>query len=75
MEMPESGVKSREISILKEFFKYDQSIIRLPWEERSIIGLEGMNFGEAGQIGAIEIVGYYGFTTGDEMIVMAIGKR
>jgi len=23
MEMPESGVKSREISILKEFFKYD----------------------------------------------------
>lgn len=33
MEMPESGVKSREISILKEFFKYDQSIIRLPRQD------------------------------------------
>ncbi len=35
----------------------------MPRQERSIIGLEGMNFGEAGQIGAIGIVGYYGFTT------------
>ena len=31
--MPESGVKSRKISILKEFKRYDKSFVRVPRQE------------------------------------------
>ena len=61
--MPESGVKSREISILKEFKRYDKSFVCVPRQDSGVKVLEGNYCDKLRQIGAIGLSGYYGFTT------------
>lgn len=48
-ENRESGVKSRKISIFKEFLRHDKSIIHLPWHSSFMIMHTFAEWGNTGQ--------------------------
>lgn len=47
----------------KEFWKYNSNTFCVPRQERNVKVLEGNYCDKLRQIGAIGLVGYYGFTT------------
>ena len=54
---------------------YDKSIICVPWQDSSVKVLEGNYCDKLRQIGAIGLVGYYGFTTIEETKIEWCKKR
>ena len=48
-QIVESGVKSRKISIFKEFLRHDKNIIHLPWHSSFMIMHTFADWGNTGQ--------------------------
>ena len=57
---------------MKGYKRYDKNTIRLPRQDNGVKGLEGKYCDKLGQIGAIGLVEYYGFTTIEKLKIGSV---
>ena len=64
-QIVESGVKSRKISIFKEFLRHDKNTFHLPRQDKRVDCISPQRGAVSGQITAYKKVRYYGIATNE----------